>query len=236
MIKKIKISIFADGASLRDIFKLKSNLLIKGFTTNPTLMKKNNITNYKEFALKLLSKIKDKPVSFEVFSDDINEMRIQAYKIAKWGKNVNVKIPITNTKGVKTSNLIGELTSNKILCNVTAIFTTSQVKDVLKKINKKDHIILSVFAGRIADSGKDPEVIMRRCKDLLVRYKNAKLLWASTREIFSIIQAERCGCDIITVPENFIKNLNLIGKDLNQYSLETVKMFYRDAKKVGYNI
>jgi transaldolase len=236
MIKKIKISIFADGANLSDIIKLNSNCLIKGFTTNPTLMKKNNIKNYKDFALKLLGKIKKKPVSFEVFADDINEMRIQAYKIAKWGKNVNVKIPITNTKGVKTSNLIGELTSNKIVCNVTAIFKVSQVRDVLKKINKKDHIILSVFAGRIADSGNDPETIMKQCKDLLRNYKNAKLLWASTREIFNIIQAERCGCHIITVPENFIKKLNIIGKDLNQYSLETVKMFYSDAKKADYSI
>ena len=236
MKKKIKISIFADGANLKDIIKLNSNPLIKGFTTNPTLMKKNNIKNYKKFALKLLSKIKNKPISFEVFADDINEMRIQAYKIAKWGKNVNVKIPITNTKGIKTSNLISELTSNKILCNVTAIFTVSQIKDVLKNIKKNDHIILSIFAGRIADSGIDPEAMLKQCKKLLKNYKNAKLLWASTREIFSIIQAERCGCDIITVPENFIKNLNIIGKNLNQYSQETVKMFYSDAKKAGYDI
>ena len=236
MKKKIKISIFADGANLKDIIKLNSNPLIKGFTTNPTLMKKNNIKNYKKFALKLLNKIKNKPISFEVFADDINEMRIQAYKIAKWGKNVNVKIPITNTKGIKTSNLISELTSNKIVCNVTAIFTVSQIKDVLKNIKKNDHIILSIFAGRIADSGIDPEAMLRQCKKLLKNYKNAKLLWASTREIFSIIQAERCGCDIITVPENFIKNLNIIGKNLNQFSLETVKMFYSDAKKAGYAI
>ena len=236
MKKKIKISIFADGANLKDIIKLNSNPLVKGFTTNPTLMKKNNIKNYKKFALKLLSKIKNKPISFEVFADDISEMRIQAYKIAKWGKNVNVKIPITNTKGIKTSNLISELTSNKIVCNVTAIFTVSQIKDVLKNIKKNDHIILSIFAGRIADSGIDPEAMLRQCKKLLKNYKNAKLLWASTREIFSIIQAERCGCDIITVPENFIKNLNIIGKNLNQFSLETVKMFYSDAKKAGYDI
>jgi transaldolase len=236
MKKKIKISIFADGANFKDIIKLNSNPLIKGFTTNPTLMKKNNIKNYKKFALKLLNKIKNKPISFEVFADDINEMRIQAYKIAKWGKNVNVKIPITNTKGIKTSNLISELTSNKIVCNVTAIFTVSQIKDVLKNIKKNDYIILSIFAGRIADSGIDPEAMLRQCKKLLKNYKNAKLLWASTREIFSIIQAERCGCDIITVPENFIKNLNIIGKNLNQFSLETVKMFYSDAKKAGYDI
>ena len=151
-------------------------------------------------------------------------------------KNVNVKIPITNTKGIKTSNLISELTSNKILCNVTAIFTVSQIKDVLKNIKKNDHIILSIFAGRIADSGIDPEAMLKQCKKLLKNYKNAKLLWASTREIFSIIQAERCGCDIITVPENFIKNLNIIGKNLNQYSQETVKMFYSDSKKAGYDI
>ena len=232
----MKIKIYADGADYDQMSGLYEDSLIKGFTTNPTLMKKNNITNYKKFALKVLNRIKSKPISFEVFTDNIEEMEKQAYEIASWAKNLNIKIPITNTKGSSTAKLIGTLTRKKILCNVTAVFTVKQVKKVLKFINKKDHIIFSVFAGRIADTGRDPEPIMKECKQILKNYKNAKLLWASTREVFNIIQAERSGCDIITVPNEFIGKIKIFNKSLNSFSLDTVKMFYQDALKAGFKI
>jgi transaldolase len=232
----MKIKIYADGADYKQMSDLCKNSLIKGFTTNPTLMKKNNIKDYKKFALKVLNKIKHKPISFEVFTDNIMEMEKQAYEIDSWAKNLNIKIPITNTKGNSTAKLIGVLTRKKIFCNVTAIFTVKQIKQVLKFINKKDHIIFSVFAGRIADTGRDPEPIIRECKKILKNYKNAKLLWASTREVFNIIQAERSGCDIITVPNEFIGKIKIFNKSLNNFSLETVKMFYQDALKAGFEI
>ena len=180
--------------------------------------------------------LKKKPISFEVFSDDISEMEKQALKISKWGKNVNVKIPITNSKGLKTKKLIHKLSKQGIICNVTAIFTLKQIKDLMKNMDKDCHIILSVFAGRVADSGRDPEILMNQCSKYLKKYKNAKLLWASTREIFNIYQAARSGCHIITVPNNFLSKLNLINKNLNSFSRETVLMFYKDALKSKFKI
>lgn len=231
-----KISIYADGADLKQILKLNKLNYIEGFTTNPTLMRASGIKDYKKFAIQLLSEIKNKPISFEVFADELPEMERQAYEIAKWGKNLNIKIPITNSRGVSTKKLISKLSNDGIICNVTAIFTFNQLNELMKEINKESHIILSVFAGRIADSGVDPEIILKKCSKILKKFPNAKLLWASTREIFNIFQAKRSGCQIITVPHGILSKLNNINKSLNVFSIETVKMFYADAKKAGYKI
>jgi transaldolase len=231
-----KICLYADGANLSSILSLNKLKYIKGFTTNPTLMRQSGIKNYKIFAKKILKKIKNKPISFEVFADDISKMEIQANEIASWGKNVNVKIPITNTKGKSTNRLIAKLAKKKIICNVTAIFTVKQVSSLLKKLKKKDPLILSIFAGRIADTGVDPEPIIRQCKKLIKEYKNIQILWASTREVFNIFQAERSGCDIITVPHDILGKIKYINKNLVSFSKETVNMFYKDALKVGYKI
>jgi transaldolase len=231
-----KISIFADGADLKQILKLNKLNYIEGFTTNPTLMRASGIKDYKKFAIQLLSKIKNKPISFEVFADELPEMERQAYEISKWGKNLNIKIPITNSKGVSTKKLISKLSNDGIICNVTAIFTFNQLNELMKEINKESDIILSVFAGRIADSGVDPEIILKKCSKILKKFPNAKLLWASTREIFNIFQAKRSGCQIITVPHSILSKLNSVNKNLNVFSIETVKMFYADAKKAGYKI
>ena len=230
------ISIYADGADLKQILQLNKLDYIEGFTTNPTLMKLSGIKNYKKFAINLLAHIKNKPISFEVFADDIYEMERQAYEIATWGKNINIKIPITNTKGVSTKKLISKLSKDGIICNVTAIFTKKQLYDLMTEIKKQSHIILSVFAGRIADTGVDPEPILKQCSKILKKFPNSKLLWASTREVFNIFQAARSGCQIITVPNDILLKLNNIKKNLNTFSIETVKMFYNDAQKAGYKI
>jgi transaldolase len=236
MVKFKRISIYADGAEFSDMIRLSKLSYIKGLTTNPSLMKSAGIKSYEKFAKKILKKIKNKPISFEVFSDDILEMENQALKIASWGKNINIKVPITNTKGIKTKNLIHRLTRKGIVCNVTAIFTVDQIKDLMSNMNNNSHIILSVFAGRIADTGRDPEFIIKQCASFLKKFKNAKLLWASTREIFNIFQAERSGCHIITVPNDILLKLNLINKNLKLYSRETIKMFYQDALKSNFKI
>ena len=231
-----KISIYADGAKLKDILKLNELKYIKGFTTNPTLMKQSGVKNYKKFAINLLSKIKKKPISFEVFADDILEMERQAYEIATWGKNINIKIPITNTEGKSTRKLISKLSEKGIVCNVTAIFTFNQLYNLMKVIRKDRSIILSVFAGRIADSGRDPEIIMKKCSKFLKKYPKSKLLWASTREVYNIFQAERSGCNIVTVPNSILSKLKYINKNLNSFSIDTVKMFHKDAKDAGFLI
>ena len=234
--KKIKIDIFADGADIKSIQKLDKNILIKGFTTNPTLMRQSGIKNYLNFAKTISKIIKKKPISLEVFSDKIQEMEKQALILSKISKNFNIKIPITNSKGVSTAKLISKLSSNGVVCNVTAIFTFNQIKDVMKLLPKNTKIILSIFAGRIADSGSDPEVLLRKIKKYLKGYKNVKLLWASTREVFNIFQAERSGCDIITVPYGILSKLKFVGKSQKKFSLETVKMFKEDAEKAGFKI
>jgi transaldolase len=235
-LKKFKIKIFADGANIEDFFLLNKIKFIDGFTTNPTLMRSAGVKNYKIFAHSVLSRVKKKPISFEVFADDFVNMEKQAVEIGKWGPNVVVKIPITNTKGLSCSKLIGKLSQKKIICNVTAIFTIEQIQSVLKFINKDTKIIFSVFAGRLADIGRDPEVLMKKAKKIIKRYSNAKLLWASTREVFNIFQAERCGCDIITVPNELLKKLKFLEKDPVKFSKETVQMFFLDAKKANYSI
>ena len=233
---KFNISIYADGADLSEMVKLSKINFIDGLTTNPSLMRAAGVKDYKNFAKDILKKIKTKPISFEVFSDDLLEMEKQALKISKWGKNINVKIPITNSKGVKTKSLIQKLSRSGIICNVTAIFTLNQIKDLMNNMDKNSNIILSVFAGRVADSGRDPEILMTECSKYLKKFKNAKLLWASTREIFNIYQAARSGCHIITVPDNLLSKLNLINKNFNFFSKETVQMFYKDALKSKFKI
>lgn len=233
---KLKIKIFADGADIDSIKKLNSNSYIKGFTTNPSLMKKAGIKDYKDFALKLLSEIKDKPVSFEVFSDEISVMEKQAYEISKWGKNVNVKIPVTNTKKESTAELIRKLSLKGIICNVTALFTFDQVKEVYDAIDKSTPSILSIFAGRIADTGIDPSNIINDSVDLVKSKPKTEVLWASTRETFNIFQAEKLGCQIITVPHEILSKLNHIDKNLDEFSLETVKSFYKDSIAAGFKI
>ena len=236
ILNSLKIKIFADGANFEDIINLNKKEFIKGFTTNPSLMKKAKIQNYESFAKDLLNQIKDKPVSFEVFSDELDEMEKQAEKIATWGKNVNVKIPITNTKNISTKELINKLPQKGIICNITAIFTLEQNKEVVEVLHNETPAILSVFAGRIADTGVNPKETITSSVNYAKKKPLSEILWASTRETQNIFQAEDMGCQIITVPHSMLKKLDLIGKNLNQYSIETVKDFYNDAKSAGYNL
>lgn len=233
--KTMNIKIFADGADSKHILKLNQNEMVKGFTTNPTLMKKAGIKDYKEFAMDLLSHIQDKPISFEVFEDDIDKMYDQAIEINSWGKNVNVKIPITNTESLSCSELIQTLSKKGVHCNVTAIFTINQIESVLKNLNKDSKIILSIFAGRIADTGRDPIPIMKDAISITKDYSFSEILWASPREALNIIQADQLGCHIITLTPDLINKINNFGKNLEEFSLETVKMFYNDAKSSNYN-
>tara|TARA_Y100001970_G_scaffold130723_1_gene161185 strand:- start:46790 stop:47518 length:729 start_codon:yes stop_codon:yes gene_type:complete len=236
ILNKLKIKIFADGADIHKILSLSDVEYIKGFTTNPSLMRKSGVQNYEKFARSLLEKITKKPISFEVFADDIDEMHVQAKKIASWGKNVNIKIPITNSKGEDTSDLISSLCNEDIQVNVTAIFTYNQIKNLISKINHESKIILSIFAGRIADTGVDPVPLIKEVVEFTKEYQQAEVLWASPRELLNIYHAENSGCHIITIAADIINKLNLIGKDLNQFSLETVNMFYQDAKKSEFKI
>ena len=236
MIDKLKIKIFADGADIKNIEELCKNSLIRGFTTNPSLMKKKGIIDYKKFAIDVLKVTGDKPVSFEIFADDLDEMEEQANEIASWGQNINVKIPITNTKGEKTNELIKKLSNKKIICNVTAILTIEQLKSVVEVLNSETPAILSVFAGRIADTGTDPIKTVSEAVKIAKSKPLTSILWASTRQVYSIFDAEKAGCQIITVPHDIIKKFAGLGKNLDQLSLETVKMFYEDAMHAGYKI
>ena len=235
-LSKLNIKIFADGADLKSILDLNNKKFIKGFTTNPSLMKKSGIKNYKSFAKELLSQINDKPISFEVFADDLLDMERQANEIATWGDNVYVKIPITNTKGKSTHNLVNKLLKSQISCNVTAIFTVPQIEPLLNSINSNTPLILSIFAGRIADTGVDPLPLMKKCVKKSKNKKNIEILWASTREILNIFQADNINCHIITVPNNLLNKLDNYKKNLKLFSRETVIDFYKDAKSAGFNI
>ncbi len=230
-----KIKIYADGADYSDFVNLNKSKEIKGFTTNPSLMRKSGVKNYEKFARKLIKVIK-KPISFEVFSDEVDEMYNQAKKISSWGNNVYVKIPIVNSQGVSTIRLIKKLNLEKIKLNITAVFTFDQVNKIINSLNSKTPSIISVFAGRIADTGIDPIDIMKRSIKLKKNNKNIKILWASTREVLNIYQAENINCDIITVPIGIIKKLNLYKKNLKKYSVETAKDFYLDGLKSKYKI
>lgn len=232
----LHIKIFADGADIDSILELYKKPYIKGFTTNPTLMRKAGIVNYEDFSRELIEKIPDRPVSLEVFADDFLEMEKQAHIIASWGKNVYVKIPVTNTKGESSCPLIARLSNAGIQVNVTAILTHDQVQDAADALSSETPAIISVFAGRVADTGIDPVPTMSKALEILKIRSKAELLWASPREMLNIIQADEIGCHIITVTSDVLKKLSLLGKDLEMYSLETVKMFYNDAKAAGYSI
>lgn len=234
--KNLKVKLFADGAEKAGMLEMYKNPLISGFTTNPTLMRKAGITDYKAFAMDILSNIKDRPISFEVFSDEFPEMERQALDIASWGNNVNVKIPITNTKAQSCVNLVDNLSNAGVKLNVTAMMTVEQVKSVLPALSKGPGGYVSVFAGRIADSGIDPVPIMSEIVNLLKNYPHIELIWASPRELFNIVQADNIGCHIITATNDILKKLPTIGKDLTEFSLDTVKMFYNDATTAGFSL
>jgi transaldolase len=236
LIKNFRVKIFADGAEKNEMLEMAKNSFIAGFTTNPTLMRKAGITDYRTFAREVLDKIKDKPISFEVFSDDFDEMERQAKEIASWGDNVYVKIPVTNTKCESSVNLIERLSNSGVKVNVTAMMTAEQIKKVVPALLGGSAGYVSIFAGRIADSGRDPVPIMREALEYLKAYPKIKLIWASPREVFNIIQADEIGCHIITVTNALLKKLHLIGKDLNEFSLDTVKMFYEDARAAGFSL
>jgi len=235
-IEDLKVKIFADGADKTGMLEMASRSYIKGLTTNPTLMRKAGISNYKGFALDILSEIKDKPISFEVFSDDFEEMERQSLEIASWGGNVYVKIPVTNTRQEPAYDLVSKLSNQKVKLNVTALMTNTQVKRVAERLNKSTPSCISIFAGRVADTGVDPVPQMREAVNLLKEMPNVELIWASPRELLNIFQADDIGCHIITVTNDVIKKLELVGKNLEEYSLDTVKMFYDDAKSAGFNI
>ena len=232
----LNVKIFADGADKQSMLSLYQKSYIKGFTTNPTLMRQAGIVNYKAFAKEILTLITDRPISFEVFADDLASMEAQAAYIATWGKNVNVKIPVTNTKGEFCGPIIKRLAARGVKVNVTAIMTIEQIKQLLPCFSKDASAILSVFAGRIADTGVDPLPLLKSIKPLLQAHPNIELLWASTREVLNIFHAESAGCDIITVGPEFLKKLDILGKDLESFSLETVLMFFNDASAAGYTI
>ena len=235
-IENLKVKIFCDGADKKEMLDMNNKTFIKGFTTNPSLMKKTKIKNYQAFAKDILSIIKEKPISFEVFSDDFSDMERQAMEITSWADNVYVKIPITNTKKESSKELIHRLAEKKVKLNITAIMTLDQVKTVLSVLNNKVPSIISVFAGRIADTGKDPIPLMKEClKEMKINSKS-ELLWASSRELLNIIQADQIGCHIITVTKDIIKKLQFISYDLEEYSLDTVKIFHKDAVDAGFKI
>ena len=235
-IEDLKVKIFSDGADKEDMLDMASKTFIRGLTTNPSLMKKAGIKDYEAFAKDILSTIKEKPISFEVFSDDFDEMEKQAMKITSWADNVYVKIPVTNTKKESSKELIKRLVEKEVKLNITAIMTLDQVKTVLSVLDNKVPSIISVFAGRIADTGKDPIPLMKECLTEMKINPKSELLWASPRELLNIIQADQIGCHIITVTKDVIKKLKLVNYDLEDYSLDTVKMFYKDAVDAGFKI
>lgn len=232
----LKTKIFADGADKEAIFRLYKNQQISGFTTNPTLMRKAGVADYKQFAHDVLKVIVDKPISFEVFSDEFDEMEAQALEIASWGQNVYVKIPITNTRAESSVPLIERLSKAGVKVNVTAMMTLEQVKVVVPVLTYGPAACVSVFAGRIADAGVDPLPIMQATMAVIENYPTIELIWASPRELYNIVQANDIGCHIITVTDDILKKLPTIGKDLAEFSLDTVKMFYNDATQAGFSI
>jgi transaldolase len=232
----LKVKIFADGADRAGILELYRNPLIKGFTTNPTLMRTAGITDYEAFSRDLLKAIPDRPISLEVFSDDFAEMETQARRIASWGDNVYVKIPVTNTQGESALPLVRALAKAGVKQNVTALMTLGQVRDVAAALGSGPSACISVFAGRVADTGRDPIPMMAAAVELMRPYPQLELIWASPRELLNIFHAEQVGCHIITVTHEVLKKLSLVGKDLDEYSLDTVKMFRNDAVKAGFQL
>jgi transaldolase len=232
----LKVAIFADGAEKAGMLEMYAKPYIKGFTTNPTLMRKAGVNDYENFAREILQEIPDRPISFEVFADDFAEMARQARKISSWGKHVRVKIPITNTRRESAVPLCERLTQEGIPLNVTALFTLEQVLSVVKAVSGGAPTYVSVFAGRIADTGVDPVPLMAEAVHRLVEAPNAELIWASPREVLNIFQADAIGCHVVTVTNDILKKLSIVGKDLTDYSLETVEMFYNDGKAAEFVI
>lgn len=232
----LKVKLFADGADLASMIDMASKPFISGLTTNPTLMKKAGITNYEKFAKEVLKEIKSKPISFEVFSDELEEMKVQAEKIASWGSNIFVKIPITNTRGEPTTPVIKYLADNGIKVNVTALMTCNQVANIVEALNPRTESFVSIFAGRIADTGRDPIPILRDCLKMLSKNINSELIWASPRELLNVFQANEIGCHIITATNDILNKIPLIGYELDDYSLDTVKMFHSDAAAAGFKV
>ena len=235
-VSNLKVKLFADGADLAGIKEMATNPAIKGFTTNPTLMRKAGVANYKAFALQALQVVGGRPISFEVFADEFGEMEKQAHEIASWGKNIYVKIPVTNTKREFSGALVERLSRSGVQLNVTALMTVDQVRRVTERLAPETPAIISVFAGRVADTGRDPLPIMAEAVKTMKKKPKSELIWASPRELLNIFQANEVGCHIITATNDIIKKLSLVGKDLDAYSLETVEMFYKDAKTAGYSI
>jgi len=234
--ESLSVKLFADGADLDGMIEMAAKPYIAGLTTNPTLMNKAGITNYVKFARDVIKEIPSKPVSFEVFSDDLDEMCRQGEVIASWGENVFVKIPIMNTLGMSTIPVISYLADAGVKVNITAVMTNGQVQRAVEALNPEYKSYISVFAGRIADTGRDPIISMKESLRIMASLKNAELIWASPRELLNVFQANEIGCHIITATNDILKKLDIVGKDLEEYSLETVKMFYKDAQAAGYQI
>jgi transaldolase len=235
-LEDLTVKIFADGAEKAGMLEMYAKPYIKGFTTNPTLMHKVGLTDYRAFARDIVSVIPDRPISFEVFSDEFEEMERQAREIATWGDNVYVKIPVTNTRREPAYDLVRRLANEGVKLNITAIMTIDQVRSVVGAVKDGAPSCVSVFAGRIADTGRDPVPIMSECVEILKAAPQSELIWASPRELLNILQADAIGCHIITVTNDILKKLPLIGKDLADYSLDTVKMFFDDGRKAGFTL
>jgi transaldolase len=232
----LRIKIYADGADRDSIARLYANPLIKGFTTNPTLMRKAGVEDYETFAREILEIVSDRPISFEVFSDDFGEMEEQALQISSWSENVYVKVPVTNTGGEPTANVVARLSDRGVKVNVTALTTPAQVKEVVQWVAGGPPCYVSVFAGRIADSGRDPLPLMSESLEHASAHPNVELIWASPRELLNIVQADSIGCHIITVTDDLLQKLGSLGRDLDEFSLATVKMFYEDGQAAGYSL
>ena len=232
----MNIKVFCDSADHKIIKKFSKNNLVKGFTTNPSLMRNAGAKNYKKYSLQLLKVSNNKPISFEVFSDNFDDMLKQAKNINSWGKNVYVKIPVINSKNIFMGKIIKELNQKNIKINITAVYSFTQVKKILKLINKKTKVIISIFAGRAGDTGKDPVPEFKKSIQLAKKFKNVEILWASVREPYNYLQAKQLGCQIITVPPSIIEKIEKFGKSFNRLSLETVKGFLKDSKKSKFKI
>lgn len=235
-VEMLKVKLFADGADIAGMLEMYAKPYIKGFTTNPTLMHKAGLTDYRGFAKSIIEAIPDRHLSFEVFSDDFDGMERQAREIAKWGENVYVKIPVTNTRREPSYDLIRRLSNDGVKLNVTAILTLPQVRQVVEAVRLGAPSCISVFAGRIADTARDPVPIMTEAVEILRSAPFAELIWASPRELLNIFQADEIGCHIITVTNDILKKLTLVGKDLDEYSLDTVTMFFQDGRKAGFSL
>ena len=232
----MKIKIFCDSADYKQIKFYNKKSIVNGFTTNPSLMRLSGANDYKKYSLKILNICKKKPISFEVFADNKREMLLQAYKIAKWGKNIYVKVPVINSKGNYMGSVIKELSSKKIKLNITAVYTYDQVKKIVKSLNKKSKSIISIFAGRMADNGKDPIPIFKKSIRYVKNYKNIEILWASTRETYNVLQAKKLNCHIITMPPKIIDQISKRNKNFSTLTLDTVKNFLKDSKKSKFKI